>query len=62
MLDYVHDQSLKPRKIKTKINNKSKDKMHKPIAFQREKGVEIRTLLVASFSVLIVVVNVVSAI
>ncbi len=36
--------------------------MHKPIAYQREKGVEIRTLIVASVSVMIIVANVISSV
>ncbi len=36
--------------------------MHKPIAYQREKGVELRTMIIASISVLIVLGNVISAV
>lgn len=36
--------------------------MHKPIAYQREKGIELRTMIIASISVLIVVANVASTV
>jgi len=36
--------------------------MHEPIAYQREKGIELRTMIIASLSVIIVVANVMSAV
>lgn len=36
--------------------------MHKPIAYQREKGIELRTMIIASLSVIIVVANIASAV
>ncbi len=32
--------------------------MHKPIAYQREKGIELRTVAIAVLSVAIIVANV----
>lgn len=32
--------------------------MHKPIAYQREKGVELRTIVLSTLSVSIIIANV----
>lgn len=34
--------------------------MHEPIAYQREKGVEFRTLVIAALSVTMMIANIVS--
>lgn len=36
--------------------------MHKPIAYQREKGIEIRTVAIATISVALIVANVFTAV